>query len=132
MNGALDGTTTPRVLHIYFPRLVEVLDWLSSAIELLAILVMLIGAARFAIAFLPGEFVRDGSRVERMNLARIDLGRYILTGLEVFIVSDIIHTALSLKLGDLLFLGVLVVIRSVISFFLEREIAALSTEVAGR
>ncbi len=106
MSDFLDGPPH-RVLHVHFPELVEVLEWLSSAIELLAILVMLIGAARFAVAFVPSEFARDGSRVPRMNRARIELGRYILAGLEVFIVSDIIHTALSLALADLLFLGLL-------------------------
>ncbi len=45
--------------------------------------------------------------------------------LEVFIVSDIIETALSLKLSDLVFLALLVAIRSVISFFLEREVQSI-------
>ena len=53
---------------------------------------------------------------------RMELGRYILSALELLIVSDIIHTALSLALADLLFLGFLVLIRSMISFFLNREI----------
>ena len=52
----------------------------------------------------------------------MELGRYILSALELLIVSDIIHTALSLALADLLFLGILVLIRSMISFFLNREI----------
>ena len=51
----------------------------------------------------------------------MELGRYILAALELLIVSDIIHTALSLELADLVFLGLLVLIRSVISFFLDRE-----------
>ena len=127
----LNGTTATRVLHMYFPRLVGLHQWLSSEIEPLAILVMLIGAARFAIVVLPGEFARDGSRVTRMNRSGIELGRYLLAGLEVLFISYIIHTALSLKLGDLLFLGVLVVICSVISFFLEREIGGLNSEAAG-
>ena len=48
-------------------------------------------------------------RVRRTNRERIELGRYILAGLELFIVSDIIHTALSLALADLVFLGLLVI-----------------------
>ena len=54
---------------------------------------------------------------------------HILSGLELFIVSDIIHTALSLAFADLLFLGLLVVIRSIVSFFLEREIKDLKEEL---
>jgi uncharacterized membrane protein len=58
------------------------------------------------------------------------LGRYILAGLELLIVSDVIHTALSFQLEDIAFLGALVLVRSVISFFLERELKELRT--AGR
>jgi uncharacterized membrane protein len=126
--GALDGTPPPRLLQTYFLRLVEMLAWLSFATRLLAIL---IGAARFAIAFLPYEFTRDGAWVTRLHRSGIELRRYIQAGLEVFIVSYIIHTALSLNLGDLLFLGMLVVILSVISFFLECEIRGLSLQASG-
>ena len=67
--------------------------------------------------------------MRRINLERVELGRYILAGLELFIVSDIIHTALSLALTDLLFLGLLVVIRAVISYFLDREMAEIRKEL---
>ena len=49
--------------------------------------------------------------------------------IELLIVSDIIHTALSLQLADLLFLAALVLIRSLISFFLHREIREISGEM---
>ena len=62
----------------------------------------------------------------------MQLGRYILAALELLIVSDIIHTALSLALKDLLFLGLLVLIRSVISFFLDREIRDIRAELGER
>jgi uncharacterized membrane protein len=45
-------------------------------------------------------------------------------------VSDIIETALSLQLTDLVFLGLLVAIRSAISYFLEREVQNI--RAAGR
>ena len=61
-----------------------------------------------------------------MNAARRELGSYILAGLELLIVSDVIHTAITLELDGLYFLGGLVVIRAVISFFLEREIKQLA------
>ena len=61
----------------------------------------------------------------------MELGRYILSALELLIVSDIIHTALSLALADLLFLGILVLIRSMISFFLNREIREIGGSSSG-
>ena len=48
---------------------------------------------------------------------------------ELLIVSDIIHTALSLAFNDLLVLGLPVLIRSLISFFLDREIRDIRAEL---
>ena len=71
----------------------------------------------------------EGVRLRGTNRERVELGRYILAGLELLIVSDIIHTALSLALADLVFLGLLVLIRSLISFFLDRELGSLKGEL---
>lgn len=112
------------LLHREFPGLVTGLDWAAAAVDLVAIAVMLLGALRFAALFLRAE-LSGPRRPHGIDAARVELGRYILAGLELFIVSDIIHTALSLALNDLVFLGLLVLIRSAISYFLEREIREL-------
>lgn len=109
------------LLHARFPGLVEGLTWVEAGIDLAAIAVMLIGVARFLAGFLRAESAGAG-RLAGIDRARVELGRYILAGLELFIVSDIIETALSLQLTDLVFLGLLVAIRSAISYFLEREV----------
>ena len=76
------------------------------------------------------EIAKKGAeRVRRTNRERIELGRYILAGLELFIVSDVIHTAISLRFADLLFLLMLVIIRSITSFFLDRELEQLKKEL---
>lgn len=130
MEGLVEFSGTESVLHANFAALVTVLEWVAAGIDLAAIAVMLIGAVRFVTGFARAEVARDGSeRVRRINVERVELGRYILAGLELFIVSDIIHTALSLALSDLLFLGLLVLIRSAISFFLDREIAEIRKEL---
>ena len=53
---------------------------------------------------------------------RLFLGTYILFGLEFMIVIDLIHSFLKPELSSLASLGVLVVIRTMISFFLGREL----------
>ena len=133
MAGDLLGVATERgtrILHSDMPGVVELLEWLAAGIDILAIVVMGLGALRFAIGFVAAEARRGDERLRRMNIARLELGRYILAGLEVLIVSDIIHTALSLAFGDLIFLGLLVLIRSAVSFFLTREIKDLKHELA--
>ena len=105
------------LLHDELHWLTVILEAAAALIDLFAIFVLLIGAGRFP------------ERVRRTNRERIELGRYILAGLELFIVSDVIHTALSLRMSDLLFLLLLVVIRSITSFFLDRELEQLKTEL---
>jgi len=112
------------LLHEAFPGLVHVLDVTAAVVSLMSLAVMLVGVARFALRFLGGEFAAAG-RPARIDAARVDLGRYILAGLELLIVADIIHTTLSLTLWNLLYLALLVLIRSVISYFLLHELSAI-------
>lgn len=123
-DGVLAGLAQgPGVLHERLPGLVAGLEWVTAALDLIAIAVMLLGALRFVAGFLRAEVLRPAAaRLRGIDAQRAGLGRYILAGLELLIVSDIVHTALSLALGDLVFLGLLVLIRSAISFFLDREI----------
>ena len=133
MNGSiLDFRASEGILHGQLGWLLTALEWVSAIIELAAIALLVIGALRFILGVAAAEIARSGpDRVQRTNLERIELGRYILAGLELFIVADIIRTALSLAFADLLFLGLLVVIRSLISFFLDRELKELRKELAG-
>jgi uncharacterized membrane protein len=110
-----------------FPMLAAVLETVASVVEIFAIAILLVGLVRFAVAYLGSEFAfSDPHRAaERMNAGRVVLSRYILAGLEVFIVSDIMRTVLSPTLEGLAVLGALVAIRSAISFFLEREMRGI-------
>ncbi len=54
---------------------------------------------------------------------RLRLGGYILLSLEFIIISDIIMTGISRNVDDLLALGLLVIIRIALSFFLGRELS---------
>ncbi len=132
MNGSvLDFRASEGVLHGQFGWLIDALEWVSAIIEMAAIALLVLGAMRFIIGVAAAEVARSGTeRVQQTNRERIQLGRYILAGLELFIVADIIRTALSLAFVDLLFLGLLVVIRSLISFFLDRELKELRKELA--
>lgn len=118
------------LLHAHLPALAEALTWVEAGIDLFAITVMLIGVMCFVADFLWAETSGQG-RIAAIDESRIELGRYSLAGLELFIVSDIIETALSLQLLDLVFLGLLVAIRSAISHYLEREVTNIRTARTG-
>ena len=127
----LDYAREGGVLFGHLHWIVEVLEWIAAAIDILAIVVLIIGGVRFVAGFVRAElsFGDDLKRVRGINQERVELGRYILAGLELLIVSDIIHTALSLAMADLVFLVILVVVRSLISFFLDRELAEVKREL---
>jgi uncharacterized membrane protein len=130
MQNLIDMETEGGVLHGSLPWLIEIFEILAAVIDIAAILLLLIGAVRFVSGVIVAEVASRGSaRVNRTNRERIELGRYILAGLELFIVSDVIHTALSLRFADLVFLLLLVIIRSITSYFLDRELEQLKKEL---
>jgi uncharacterized membrane protein len=118
------------ILHENLDFLVHALEWAVVAIDVVACVILLIGGLRFVTGFALAEISRDDvKRVRGVNRERVELGRYILGGLELLIVSDIVHTALSLAMIDLIFLGLLVVIRSLISYFLDMELEQVKKEL---
>ncbi|MFG6562670.1 DUF1622 domain-containing protein [Sulfitobacter sp. 1A13421] len=130
MENLIELETEGGILHHFLPWLIEGFEILAAVIDIAAIILLLIGAARFLTGVTIAEIAQKGpERVRRTNRERIELGRYILAGLELFIVSDVIHTAISLRFADLLFLLMLVVIRSITSFFLDRELEQLKKEL---
>lgn len=126
----LDYVREDNILHGQIDWVVRFFEYAATAIDVFGCLILLIGGLRFIVGFTRAEVSRDAmARVRGVNAERVELGRYILGGLELLIVSDIIHTAISLAMADLVFLGLLVVIRSLISFFLDRELADVKREL---
>ncbi len=58
---------------------------------------------------------------------RCYLGTYLLLGLEIMIVADIIKTVLNQTREELIFLGGIVVIRTILSYFLNKEIEQIES-----
>ena len=99
------------------------LEMVAAWIEVVGIAILIFAALKFIAHFLGFEFkrLRGHECVEQIRNLRMGLGSYILLSLEFIIISDIIETAINRSLDDLLALGLLVVIRIVLSFFLGRE-----------
>jgi uncharacterized membrane protein len=118
----------------------EAIVWVTRAVEIAGILIILIGAAVALVRFLIGR--TGGERRDRIACFRSDLGRGILLGLEFLVAADIINTvAIEPTLDSVIVLAGIVLIRTFLSWSLEVEIegrwpwqraAAEAREVAPR
>ena len=106
-------------------KLVEApLEIAAQVIDLIGIAILLIAAIRFVSHYAMFEYgrYRGMECVFHIREMRLQLGSYILLALEFMIVSDVIHSAMSRTLDDFLLLGILVVIRTALSFFLGLDV----------
>ncbi len=101
-----------------------VLETIAIAIDLVGIAILVYAALKFIVHFLGFEikWLRGLECVEGIRDLRLRLGSYILLSLEFIIISDVIQTAISRDVDDFLALGLLVIIRVALSFFLGREL----------
>ncbi len=105
-------------------QVTAVLETIAFAVDLVGISILVYAAVKFIAHFLGFEIKRlQGLEcVEGIREMRLRLGSYILLALEFIIISDIIMTGISRNVDDLLALGLLVIIRIALSFFLGREL----------
>jgi uncharacterized membrane protein len=93
----------------------------ARAIEGVGVVVMAIGLAGVLVRY-AYDILRQ--RTGSFQQLRVNLGRVILLGLEILIVGDIIRTIIvETSVQSVLVLGLIVVIRTVLSFALEVEIS---------
>ena len=111
-----------------------ILETIAVAIDLVGIAILVYAGVKFIAHFLGFEIkrLRGLECVEGIRDMRLQLGSYILLSLEFIIISDVIVTAISRTVDDLLALGLLVVIRVVLSFFLGRELIEVKAQAVQR
>ena len=63
---------------------------------------------------------------------RIELGKTLLLGLEILIISDILHSIVKRTVEELIMVAITVAIRIVLSYFLDRELFRLGGRVNGQ
>jgi uncharacterized membrane protein len=100
----------------------EVISNLVKGVEAVGAGIMVIGGSFFLVAFVrdAADGVKKQGSYERL---RRNLGRCILLGLEVLIVADIVRTILvDPTFESVTVLGIIVLIRILLSFSLEVEI----------
>jgi uncharacterized membrane protein len=104
--------------------LYQILNIVVTCINLFGIGVVFWGFIVCATGFIRMKLHRHGVIffLKEANEIRAVLGTYILFGLEFMIAGDIIHTFIKPSQDDLIILATIVAIRTVISYFLGREV----------
>jgi uncharacterized membrane protein len=102
----------------------QIIEYVALGLGVLAGLVILYGVVLGIIELVRAELHGlsdvDG-RPTVFESIRYDIGFHLLLGLEFLIAGDVIRTIIRPSLEDLAILGGLVAVRTVISYFLGRE-----------
>ena len=97
------------------------MEWVVRGFEIAGVAVLVLGSL---VAFVSavGVYRRDGRQAAYEHV-RQDVGRAILLGLEILIIADIVLTiTIDPTLESALSLGLIVVVRTFLSFSLEVEL----------
>ena len=110
--------------------LLTFLNTLATIISVISLLIVTYGVLVGFVAFLRNEIKRFNGTYTINNLRqlRADFGSYLLLGLEFLIASDILKTVVDPTLDELAILGGVVVVRTVLSVFLNKEIKELAED----
>ena len=95
--------------------------YVAIGAEIAAGVVIGVAVVRAILTYAAGLFAgRAGGR--ETDTIRIGLGRALTLGLEFTVASDILRTVVAPTRADILNLGAIVLLRTLLNFFLEREI----------
>lgn len=110
--------------------LTEILDILATTIGIVSLLIIVYGTLIALISFLKNELGRLNGSYSPLNIRKLraSFGTYLLLGLEFLIASDILKTVLDPGVDELVILAGVVVIRTVLSVFLNKEIKELEVD----
>jgi len=103
------------------PVLRTIAAYTASAVEAIAIMVIAIGVARGLLHYLRLNMKTRKNRNEYIKAIQLDLGRTLALGLEFLIAGDILRTAVAPTQHQILRLGAIVLLRTLLNYFLEHE-----------
>ena len=123
---------------------VSVMEWVSFAIYMFGLILLVLGAVRGALGWVRTEFSHDPweLRIASVRKLRCVIGVHILYALELMIVADVIATFVvvagveasvesffhSEVFFALMELGLIVLIRTVLDYFVGKEIRELRAD----
>ena len=103
----------------------DVVTTISFILNIIGVLIILFGAAVALLDFLKKEIFTKHDLVKLNESIRIRLGSYLVFGLEFFIAGDIVKTIITPTWDSLGMLGAIVVIRTILSYFLTKDLRSV-------
>lgn len=103
-----------------------ILSYLVPLVESFGVLVIMMGALRTITRYLRSSL---GRTTHRITSLRNQLGQSMVMGLEFLVAADILRTALAPTWNDMLLLASLVGLRTILNYFMERELKALDADI---
>lgn len=111
------------------PSFHEALLFIQHAISFIGVFIILSGVIlalyQYIHSVFAGQLVSQDSNI---NTIRLNLGRILILGLEFIVAADLIGTTTTPDYYAVGLLAIIVLIRTVLSFSLNRELMALSKE----
>ena len=100
----------------------SVINAISFALNIIGALITIWGVITASFEFLKKEILVRGDYIKANEAIRIKLGSYLVLALEFFIAGDIIKTIIIPTWQGLGILGAIVIIRTILSYFLTKDI----------
>lgn len=104
----------------------DILTAISFVLNIIGAMIILFGVGISLMEFFKKEIFAGADRIKLNESIRIKLGSYLVLGLELFIAGDIIKTILTPTWESLGMLGAIVVIRTILSYFLTKDLKGIS------
>lgn len=103
---------------------------IELVLSVISVSVVIYGALIAFVRIIRAELFRFKGQYDilRLRVIRADLGTYLLLGLELLIAADILKTILESGFQELLILAGIVVLRTILSYFLNKEIEEIDHE----
>jgi len=112
----------PALANPLEPWLKVIVGYLAAGAEIAAALVIGVAVLQAVAGYARRLFARADSHMDAVEPIRLRLGRMLALGLEFTVASDILRTAVAPTRQDILNLAAIVLLRTLLNYFLEREI----------
>lgn len=126
---ALQYSNFTRRFDMDWSYLLKVLIIIQHLVSFLGVLIILSGVIlaiyQYLLQYIKGKIVSEN---DVLNSIRLNLGRTLILGLEFIVAADLIGTTTAPDYYTVGILAIIVIIRTVLSFTLNKELMSLSKD----